>query len=130
MKQTANLYLGSAMKNANINVLAIEDNADDAELIRRMLVKVSEPSFTFVQALRLSDGLQVLRESSVDIVLLDLKLPDSDGMDSVIEIRRQSPTIPIIVFTGLDDDEVALNALHLDVQDYLTKGQIDRNLLV
>ncbi len=120
------------MKNVHINVLAIEDNPDDAELIRRMLIKVREPSFTFVQASRLSDGLQLLRDKEVsfDIVLLDLRLPDSEGMDSVLDIRRQSPTIPIIVFTGLDDDEVAIKALHLDVQDYLTKGQIDRNLLV
>ncbi len=118
------------MKNLHINVLAIEDNPDDAELIRRMLVKAREPSFTFVQAPRLSVGLQALREGSFDIVLLDLGLPDSQGMDSVLKIRMQSPTIPIIVFTGINDDEVALKALHLDVQDYLTKGQIDHNLLV
>jgi diguanylate cyclase (GGDEF)-like protein/PAS domain S-box-containing protein len=120
------------MKNVHISVLAIEDSPDDAELLRHMLGKVREPSFTFAQAPRLSEGLQLLRDKggSFDIVLLDLKLPDSEGMDSVLEIRRQSPTIPIIVFTGLDDDEVAFKALHLDVQDYLTKGQIDRNLLV
>ncbi len=118
------------MKNVHINVLAIEDNPDDAELIRRMLVKMREPSFTFVQAPRLSEGLQLLREGSFDIVLVDLGLPDSEGMDSVAQIRMQSPTIPIIVFTGINDDEVALKALHMDVQDYLTKGQIDHNLLV
>jgi diguanylate cyclase (GGDEF)-like protein/PAS domain S-box-containing protein len=118
------------MKNTNIHVLAIEDNSDDAELIRKMLEKVREPSFTFLQAPRLTEGLQLLREGSFDIVLVDLKLPDSEGMNSVLQIREQSPTIPIIVLTGLDDDEIALKALHLDVQDYLTKGQIDRNLLV
>jgi diguanylate cyclase (GGDEF)-like protein/PAS domain S-box-containing protein len=118
------------MKNVHINVLAIEDNPDDAELIRRMLVKVREPSFTFVKAPRLSEGLQLLRDGSFDIVLVDLGLPDSEGMDSVAQIRMQSPTIPIIVFTGINDDEVALKALHMDVQDYLTKGQIDHNLLV
>ena len=117
------------MKSMKINVLAIEDNPDDAELVRRMLEKVRDPSFTFVPAPRLADGLKLLRESSFDIVLLDLGLPDSMGMDSVLEIRNQSPTIPIIVFTGIADDEVALKALHLDVQDYLTKGQIDSNLL-
>src|SRR5271169_1922599 len=114
------------MKNNNIHVLAIEDDPDDAELIRKMLEKVREPSFTFFQAPRLREGLQLLREDSFDIVLVDLKLPDSEGMNSVLEIREQSPTIPIIVLTGLDDDEIALKALHLDVQDYLTKGQIDR----
>ncbi|HYA85741.1 MAG TPA: diguanylate cyclase, partial [Nitrospirota bacterium] len=118
------------MKNVHIHVLAIEDNPDDAELIRRMLEKVREPSFTLVQASRLFEGLQLLREGPFDIVLLDLRLPDSESMDSVLVIRRQSPTIPIIVFTGLADDEVALKALHLDVQDYLTKGQIESDLLV
>jgi len=118
------------MKNVHIKVLAIEDNPDDAELLRRMLLKAKEPSFTFVQALRLFEGLQLLREGSFDIVLLDLKLPDSEGMDSVLDIRRQYPTLPIIVFTGLADDEVALKALHLDVQDYLAKGQIESDLLV
>jgi len=117
------------MKNMNIQVIAIEDNPDDAELIRRMLEKVREPSFTFFWAQRLSEGLQLMRERAFDIVLLDLGLPDSKGMESVLDIRRQSPNIPIIVFTGLDDDEVAIKALHLDVQDYLTKGKIDRNLL-
>jgi two-component system cell cycle sensor histidine kinase/response regulator CckA len=118
------------MKNVHIKVLAIEDNPDDAELLRRMLVKAKEPSFTFLQASRLFEGLQLLREGSFDIVLLDLRLPDSEGMDSVLTIRSQSPTIPIIVFTGIADDEVALKALHMDVQDYLTKGQIDHHLLV
>jgi diguanylate cyclase (GGDEF)-like protein/PAS domain S-box-containing protein len=117
------------MKNVNINVLAIEDNQDDAELLRVMLRKVHEPSFTIVQSQSLSEGLQLLQKSSFDIVLLDLGLPDSNGMDSVLEIRKHSPTIPIIVFTGIADDEVALKALHLDVQDYLTKGQLDPNLL-
>jgi diguanylate cyclase (GGDEF)-like protein/PAS domain S-box-containing protein len=118
------------MKNVHINVLAIEDSPDDAELIRRMLVKVREPSFTFVQAPGLSEGLKVLGEGAFDIVLLDLRLPDSDGMESIMQLRRQSPTIPIIVFTNINDDEAALKALHLDVQDYLTKGQIEHNLLV
>ena len=118
------------MLKPTIHVLAIEDDPDDAELIRRMLKKITSPICTFALARRLSEGLAFLRESVFDVAILDLHLPDGKGIEVVQTIRKQSPEIPLIVLTGLDDEETAVKFLHLDVQDYLIKGQIDGSLLV
>jgi diguanylate cyclase (GGDEF)-like protein/PAS domain S-box-containing protein len=95
-----------------------------------MLNRVRDPSFTVVNARRLAEGLQCLREQTFDVVLLDLGLPDSAGIDAVRDVRKVCPEVPLIVLSGLDDEEVAIKTLQMDVQDYLTKGQIDGNILV
>ncbi len=118
------------MMKPDIKVLAIEDNSDDAELIRIALQKVRSPVFSLVHASRLSEGLVCLKEESFDVVLLDLRLPDGEGIELVDAVRKQSPEIPLIVLTGLDDEEIAIKLLHRDVQDYLIKGQIANGLLV
>jgi diguanylate cyclase (GGDEF)-like protein/PAS domain S-box-containing protein len=118
------------MKKSALRVLAIEDSIDDADLVRIMLNRVRDPAFTVINARRLAEGLQCLREQIFDVVLLDLGLPDSAGIDAVRAIRKECPEVPLIVLTGLDDEEIALKSLQMDVQDYLTKGQIDGNLLV
>ncbi len=118
------------MKKSNLRVLAIEDSTDDADLVRIMLNRVQDPVFTVVNAQRLTEGLQCLREQAFDVVLLDLGLPDSEGMSAVREVRKVCPEVPLIVLSGLDDEEFALKTLQMDVQDYLIKGQIDGNLLV
>ncbi len=118
------------MKKSNLRVLTIEDNIDDAALVRIMLNKVQDTVFTVVNAEELAEGLQLLREQAFDVVLLDLGLPDSNGIDAVRDVRKECPDVPLIVLTGLDDEEVALKMLQMDVQDYLTKGQIDGNILV
>ena len=118
------------MKKSTLHVLAIEDSIDDADLVRIMLNRVRDPAFTVVNAQRLSDGLQCLREQTFDVVLLDLGLPDSVGTGAVRDVRKVCPEVPLIVLSGLDDEEVAVKTLQMDVQDYLTKGQFDGNLLV
>jgi diguanylate cyclase (GGDEF)-like protein/PAS domain S-box-containing protein len=118
------------MKKSNLRVLAIEDSIDDADLVRIMLNRVQDSVFTVVNAQRLTEGLQCLREQTFDVVLLDLGLPDSEGMSAVREVRKVCPEVPLIVLSGLDDEEFALKTLQMDVQDYLIKGQMDGNLLV
>ncbi len=113
-----------------IQVLAIEDNSDDAELIKAMLERVRSPVFSYTHAPLLSHGLAFLREGSFDVALVDLNLPDGEGIKIIETIRRQSPEIPLIALTGLDDEDLASELLRLEVQDYLIKGQIDANLLV
>src|SRR6266498_649340 len=113
------------MKKSNLRVLAIEDSVDDAHLVKVMLNRVRDPVFTVVIAERLANGLQCLREETFDVVLLDLGLPDSAGIDAVRDVRKVCPEVPLIVLSGLDDQEVALKTLQQDVQDYLIKGQID-----
>jgi len=118
------------MTQPTIKVLAIEDNKDDAELIRIALNRAQAPVFSYSHANRLSQGLAFLKEGSFDVVLVDLILPDGEGIEVIEAIRKQSPEVPLIVLTGLDDEEVAIRLLRLDVQDYLVKGQNDASLLV
>ena len=118
------------MKKSNLRVLAIEDSRDDADLVRFMLDRAQDPGFTVVNAQRLAEGLQYLQEQTFDVVLLDLGLPDSVGIDAVRAVRKVCPEVPLIVLSGWDDEEVAVKTLQMDVQDYLTKGKFDGNLLV
>ncbi len=118
------------MRSSLINVLIVEDNDDDAALIRAMLTRVREPVFALVHARRFTEGLQLLGSQNFDIVLLDLGLPDSYGLEGIRILKDKYARVPVIVLTGHEDEATAIKALHLDVQDYLTKGQIDSNLLV
>ncbi len=117
------------MSAESIQVLLIEDNRDDALLLQRFLSQSRQPVFKLVHAQLLFEGLACLRKQHFDIVLLDLGLPDSSGIDGALMLRRHAGRIPIIVLTGLDSEELALKALQMDVQDYLVKGQIDKSLL-
>ncbi len=111
-------------------VLLIEDNPGDARLIREMLMEEPASAFRLDYADRLARGLEVLARGNVALVLLDLSLPDSLGMESFAKVYAHSPRIPIIVLTGNDDHALALAAVKSGAQDYLVKGKIDRELLV
>ena len=78
---------------------------------------------------RLSEALERISSGGVDMLLLDLGLPDSQGLPTLSAIRRQAIQLPIIVLTGNSDERLALGAIHEGAQDYLVKGQINRNLL-
>jgi diguanylate cyclase (GGDEF)-like protein len=88
-----------------------------------------DPAFQLVVADRLATGLARLVEGGIDVVLLDLSLPDSQGPDTFIKVQAQMPDMAVVVLTGLDDEALALQAMQAGAQDYLVKGQIDRNLL-
>jgi diguanylate cyclase (GGDEF)-like protein/PAS domain S-box-containing protein len=119
-----------SMRKSHLRVLAIEDSIADAELVKFMLSDVRKPVFSVIHAPRLAHGLQYLREQTFDVVLLDLGLPDSMGFDAVSAVRNVCPEVPLIVLSGLDDEDVAVKTLQMDVQDYLTKGKFDGDLLV
>jgi diguanylate cyclase (GGDEF)-like protein len=112
------------------NVLLIEDNAGDARLIREMLGEDPDAPFTLHCAERLSLGLEHLAAGETALVLLDLSLPDSFGLETFAKVYAHSPTVPIIVLTGNDDRMLALSAVKGGAQDYLVKGRLDRELLV
>ena len=107
------------------NLLLIEDNPEDAGLIREML---GEYRLTCVD--RLSEGLERLDAGGVDVVLLDLSLPDSQGVETFVRARDLAPGVPIVVLTGMDDGDLALEAVRKGAQDYLVKGRVDGNMLV
>jgi signal transduction histidine kinase len=111
-----------------MEILLIEDNAGDALLIRTMLGDI-DAAHVIRWTDRLSKGLQELAASPPDLVLLDLELPDSSGLETVDEARAATHRIPIIVLTGHQDHELAAEAMRRGVQDYLAKGRFDADLL-
>lgn len=111
-------------------VLLIEDNPGDTRLIRQMLAKVRTASFDLKWAGRLSTGLEQLATGGIDVVLLDLSLPDSQEFNTFTKVHVKAPTVPIIVLTGLNDETVGVRTMREGAQDYLIKGRVDSNLLV
>ena len=106
-------------------VLLVEDNPGDARLLHEMLKDAASAQFELTDAGRLQDALELLGSQSFDIVLLDLRLPDSQGFDTFTRMRNEYPTVPIILMTGLQDETLALRAVQEGAQDYLVKGQVD-----
>lgn len=115
---------------AKLRLLIVEDDIVDRKLLVRLLAQSSLGPHEVDYADRLSTALEMLRTHNFDVVLLDLGLPDSRGTESVIELQIQSPHVPIIVLSGLDDERTATTAVQKGVQDYLIKGQVDGTLLV
>ena len=118
------------MKEAPIAMLLVEDNPSDAAWIGEMLAETTTVQFSVMHANRLSDALTFLRKKPFDIILLDLSLPDGSGLDTVMQAHAAAPHIPIVVMSGLGDEDLAVQALHEGAQDYLVKGQVDSHLLV
>ena len=112
-----------------LNVLIVEDDIGDRKFLHKLLTQstlsVSDVKF----AGRLDEALGLLDKESFDVVFLDLGLPDSQGIDSCNAINEKAPRVPIIVLSGLDDEETAVKVVKKGVQDYLVKGQVDSNLL-
>jgi len=113
-----------------VRALLIEDNPGDARLIREMLSEVGQGRFDVRHVDRLSTALECLVDGGIDVILSDLSLPDSRGLETFAKVCAQAPQVPIIVLTGLDDEALAVEAVRERAQDYLVKGQIDGNLLV
>ncbi|WP_162909166.1 GAF domain-containing protein [Aggregatilinea lenta] len=111
--------------NEQINVLLIEDSSGDAALISAYLQRSQPSIFNLAIADRVSSGKSLLARGGMDIVLLDLSLPDSQGLDSLSDLLAIAPTVPLIVLTGLDDDQLGLEAVTRGAQDYLVKGTIN-----
>lgn len=120
---------------STLRVLLIEDNPADARLIEVMLDEEqrqgSGPTqFELVHTERLSTALERLSQAVFDILLIDLSLPDSRGIETVAQARATAPHLPVVVLTGLDDEAIGMQAVQQGAQDYLVKGRIDRQLLV
>ena len=110
-------------------VLLVEDNPDDADLLRELLAASRGERVTLVAVETLRAGLAHLDRAPVDLVLLDLSLPDSQGLETVTQAFAHPAGVPIIVLTGLEDDALGVAAIHAGAQDYLAKGQVDGALL-
>ncbi len=117
------------MTTEQIGVLLVEDNPVDAMLLRETLATVPGVDFSLTQVVRLSEGQARLRSESYDVVLLDLGLPDSNGPETFTRLQRTNPSVPVLVLTGLSDEEVGLRAMQEGAQDYLLKDQLQAPLL-
>ncbi len=113
-----------------MKILLVEDNLADAELIQEILSEFEDYQFTIAHAWRVSEALKQLAATEFDVVLLDLSLPDSWGLETLMQVKAQAPTIPLVVLTGSHDEEQALEAVRKGAQDYLLKGQLVGALLV
>ena len=105
-------------------VLLIEDDIEQAGLISKILAKTGD-DFEINWVPLLSLGLDRLEKGGIDLVILDLGLPDSEGLETFIQTHKKVPEVPIVVLTGLADERLGLAAIRLGAQDYLIKGSID-----
>jgi PAS domain S-box-containing protein len=113
------------MENQAISVLLVEDNPGDARLVRELLSEVGGGAIALSHAETLAAAIEQVGRTPPDLLLLDLTLPDSSGLGSVSRMLEFAPSLPIIVLTGLADEEMANQAIHLGAQDYLVKGGIE-----
>jgi PAS domain S-box-containing protein len=113
-----------------IRVLLVEDNPGDARLFTELVRDAGAGQWKLVQVSRLSAALDRLRREPFDVMLLDLSLPDAEGLGTLIRAHAEAPKIPIVVLTGHDDEALAVRAVRAGAQDYLVKGRLDGDLLV
>jgi signal transduction histidine kinase len=108
-----------------ISVLLVEDSKQDARYVQEMLLP---PSYCHTHKIGLRQA-QECNPKSFDVLLLDLTLPDGDGLDSFLAMRDWGPLLPIVILTGLDDENIAIQAVHLGAQDYILKKEISEHIL-
>jgi len=119
------------MSNQPVSVLLIEDNSEHVELMTQMLATASDVTHFVTHACgTVGEGLEWLRRGDVDLILLDLTLPDSEGIETFIRVIEAAPDIPIIVMSGINDVALAIETVQLGAQDYLVKGHVDNHLLI
>jgi len=114
-----------------MKILLVEDNPGDARLIEEMIKEVEDTAkFDLVHVKSLAEAIHSLGTDSFDSVLLDLGLPDSSGLDTLVRVHEEAPDMPIVILTGLADEVVSSEALRRGAQDYLVKGRVDSNVLI
>ena len=117
------------MAHEPIHVLLVEDNPGDVRLLREMLSASVSAVFALTHVERLVEAQQHLGGARADVILLDLSLPDSQGLSTFSQAHASAPNVPIVVLSGLDDEALAVEAVRQGAQDYLVKGQADGQLL-
>lgn len=119
------------MDEHSTQILLVEDNLADAELIRRLFARVGQRNWQMVHVETLAEGIEVCYEftelmkgnRSFDVVLLDLSLPDAEGLEAIQAFQSALPEIPIVVLTGLGDEDLASQAIRAGAQNYLVKDE-------
>ncbi len=128
--QTTFVSKGATLEYPNIQVLLIEDNLAEARLFKEILQDAWATEFGLIHFQRLGEAISSLNSTRFDIALLDLTLPDSDGLESLDALIHHAPSLPIVVLTNTNDDDLALEAVRHGAQDYLVKRQVTIDVLV
>jgi signal transduction histidine kinase len=113
-----------------VKILLIEDSLAEARLLQEFLKQAQSQEFALLHVKRLGEALKKLNECTYDVILLDLTLPDSQGLSSLPPLISQAPNVPIVVLTNTNDEELAIEAVRQGAQDYLVKRQVSVDALV
>lgn len=113
-----------------LQLLLLEDSGSDACLIRQLLRRELSEKFTLTVKRTVNEAVSQLESGGWDLVVADLMVPDSSGINTFRTIQSHAGSVPIVVVSGTDDEELAIEAVRLGAQDYLVKGQINRQLLL
>jgi len=113
----------------SIRILLIEDDPEDAIFMRDILFKETDPLFVITETRTLQEGIEILNKEGRDLVLLDLYLPDSAGLETFETIRRVAPEVPVVIYSGMGERQATVDAVRSGAQDYLVKGEFDRHLV-
>ena len=114
---------------ADVRLLLVEDNTGDAVLVREILRTALAGRFELVHVERLEDACRHIADVGAACILLDLSLPDAQGLEAVTRMRAAGPDVPIVVLTGIDDERLGLRAVQQGAQDYLIKGRADDRMI-
>jgi two-component system, cell cycle response regulator len=117
------------MPSEEIQILLVEGDPIDARRLVRMLRQSGTPRFRLRRAQKLRQAKRHLQNGRADVALLDLSLPDANGLDIVVEAQRSAPSVPLVALSGTADDRLAAQALQLGAQDFLVKSEINPNQL-
>jgi len=122
--------VGKIGGNGSTKVLLIEDDTGFARMVQKMISEIDGGPFDFERVENLEKGIDRVKQGMIDVVLLDLLLPDSEGIFTFIKLREVCRDIPVVVLSALEDDETAILAVREGAQDYLFKGIINPAVLV
>src|SRR5215475_12201950 len=117
------------MESEPIRILLVEDNPGDCLIFRELLSEIKTARFELMVVERLREALERLKTESFHIILTDLSLPDSQGLEASRALHDAAPSTAVIVLSGVDDETVALSAVREGAQDYLVKGRLDAHVL-
>ncbi len=117
------------MDDKTIKILYVEDDMDHAVLIRELLEKIKNVHYKLTHVQRFDEALLEIDNEDYDIVLLDLSLPDEQGVNTVARVCEQAPDIPVVVISGTDDETMAIKALQKGADEYLVKGKVKSHSL-
>src|SRR6516164_2504608 len=113
-----------------IKVLLVEDNEEHVAFLRQLLATTEGSQFELHRAGDVAQGVGRLKDGGIQLILLDLSLPDSDGLETFIRVMEAASEIPLVVLSGINDVALAIETVQLGAQDYLVKGHVDNHLLM